>query len=318
VSVIDRCNFRCNYCMPEKETRRFNFLSKEEWLSFEEIARLVKLFVGLGVRKVRLTGGEPLLRPDLPELVGKLAPMAGIEDLALTTNGSLLAQHARGLKAAGLKRLTVSLDTLDAQLFKALSGGRGDLAQVLEGIKAAEYEGFASIKINVVIQNGVNEFSILPLVERFRNTHHVLRFIEYMDVGNCNHWSSNYVLASAKIKDTINRYYPLEPVDSAYLGEVAERYRYKDGKGEIGFVSSVSQPFCRDCTRARLSASGELLTCLFAAKGTDLRKPLRNGAGDEELLEIISRVWQKRTDRYSELRGEGNPTHKVEMFQIGG
>ena len=320
VSVIDRCNFRYTYCMPEKETKEYHFLDKKEWMSFEEIERLVRLFVALGVKKVRLTGGEPLLRPELPALVRRLSTIGAIDDLALTTNGALLADYAKDLKKAGLKRLTISLDTLDARLFQTMSG-RGSLPVVLEGIKTAEAEGFARMKINVVVQKGVNESSIMPLVERFRYTGHVLRFIEYMDVGTCNHWESKFVVPSKQIIEVINKKYPIEPADANYFGEVAERYRYKDGGGEIGFVSSVSQPFCKTCTRARLSADGKLITCLFAATGTDLLTPLRQGARDQELRDLITAVWKKREDRYSELRSEfqaSNPTPKVEMFQIGG
>ncbi|HLF18454.1 MAG TPA: GTP 3',8-cyclase MoaA [Candidatus Omnitrophota bacterium] len=322
VSVIDRCNFRCTYCMPEKETKEHNFLDKKEWMNFDEIVRLVKLFVALGVKKVRLTGGEPLLRPDLPELIRQLALIERIDDLALTTNGSLLAEHATTLKEAGLQRLTISLDTLDSRLFRAMSGNRGSLDNVLVGIRSAQEIGFKNIKINVVVQKGVNEQSVMPMVELFKGSGHVLRFIEYMDVGNCNHWESKYVVPSREIIKQINAKYPLEPADPNYFGEVAQRYRYKDGSGEIGFVSSVSQPFCRDCTRARLSADGKIITCLFASNGTDLLKPLRSGANDKELFSLIQNVWKQREDRYSELRTQllasHNPTKKVEMFEIGG
>jgi len=321
VSVIDRCNFRCTYCMPEKETKEYHFLEKKEWMRFDEIERLVRHLVTLGVKKVRLTGGEPLLRPELPALIYRLSKIEAIDDLALTTNGALLADHAKELRKAGLKRLTVSLDTLDSRLFKTMSG-RGSLEAVLNGITTAEREGFTRMKINVVIQKGVNESSVMPLVERFRNTGHVLRFIEYMDVGNCNHWESKFVIPSKKLIEQINSKYPIEPIDANYFGEVAERYRFKDESGEIGFVSSVSQPFCKTCTRARLSTDGKLITCLFASTGTDLLTPLRQGASDQELLELISTVWKKREDRYSELRSENQAaahhSPKVEMFQIGG
>ena len=323
VSVIDRCNFRCNYCMPKDEyAKHYQFLKTNEWLSFDEIERLVRLFVSLGVRKVRVTGGEPLLRPELPTLIERLSNIPSIEDLALTTNGSLLAGHAAALKKSGLERLTVSLDSLDARVFKTMSGEKGTLKNVLDGISAAEEAGFGSIKINVVIQRGVNDHTVMDLVEHFRGTKHVLRFIEYMDVGNCNHWQNAYVVPSKEILKEIEAHYPLRPVDAHYFGEVAERYAFSDGKGEIGFISSVSQPFCQSCTRARLSTDGKLFTCLFAGDGTDLRAPLRAGKNDEEVLEIIKTAWQKREDRYSELRSKliaQNPHgHKVEMFQIGG
>ncbi len=351
ISVIDRCNFRCPYCMPDQESKHYSFLKKEEWLTFEEILRLVGLFVQVGVKKVRLTGGEPLLRPKLADLVQELSHISGIEDLALTTNGSLLEASAHELKKSGLKRLTVSLDTLDSRIFKHLSGQKGSVSDVLNGIKAAENAGFESIKINVVIQKGVNDTKLLDLVEYFRGTKHVIRFIEYMDVGNCNHWESRYVVPSKEILAVIQEKYPLKPLDSNYYGEVAERYEFLDGQGEIGFISSVSQPFCQSCTRARLSTDGKFYTCLFASDGTDLRALLRQGASDEVLLNTIKTVWQKRTDRYSELRDGFNKIsgpiipsearelkdpsasrpqdepfknltrahpHKVEMFQVGG
>ena len=318
ISVIDRCNFRCPYCMPDQESKHYSFLKKDEWLTFEEILRLVRFFVNVGVKKVRLTGGEPLLRPDLFKLVKQLSKISEIEDLALTTNGSLLASHAEDLKKAGLKRLTVSLDTLDSRIFKHMSGQKGSLAQVLNGIKAAEDAGFESIKINVVIQKSVNDKNFLDLVDYFRGTKHVIRFIEYMDVGNCNHWESRYVVPSKELLKTIQAQYPLRALDSHYYGEVAERYEFVDGKGEIGFISSVSQPFCQSCTRARLSADGKFYTCLFASQGMDFRKLLREGASDEVLLNTIKSVWQARSDRYSELRKDTPTSQKVEMFQIGG
>ncbi len=323
ISVIDRCNFRCRYCMPEEEySKHYKFLAPEQWLSFDEILRLTKIFIRLGVRKVRLTGGEPLLRPGLAGLIADLNKIEGITDLALTTNGILLAQHAGSLKAAGLERLTVSLDTLDEKLFKRMSGNKGSVREVLEGIKAAEAAGFDSVKINAVVQKNVNEETVLDLVEYFRGTRHIVRFIEYMDVGNCNHWEMTSVVPSKNLFDRINSRYPLRPLAKKYRGEVAERCEYADGKGEIGFISSVSQPFCGDCSRARLSTDGKIFTCLFAGKGVDLRQSLRSGASDEELSALIAQTWQARTDRYSEERtsflNSQKTLPKVEMFQIGG
>ena len=324
ISVIDRCNFRCTYCMPEKEySEHYQFLKKKEWLSFEEIFRLTQLFVSVGVTKVRLTGGEPLLRPGLSDLIRRLNQIPRIEDLALTTNGSLLIQQAQALKEAGLKRLTVSLDTLDEEIFYAMSGNLGSVEDVLEGIKGAERAGFKEIKINVVIQKGINEHTILDLVKYFKGTDHIIRFIEYMDVGNCNHWKSEFVVPSAEIVRRINEVFPLKLVKANYPGEVASRYQYQDGQGEIGFISSVTQPFCGSCSRLRLSTDGKIYTCLFAGQGTDLRTRLKEGASDEELLSIINSVWKKREDRYSETRfnlstSKSNPIRKVEMFQIGG
>lgn len=323
ISVIDRCNFRCPYCMPEAEySQHYSFLKPKDWLAFHEIERLTKLFVSLGVQKVRITGGEPLLRPDISLLITKLYRIPEINDLTLTTNGALLLQHAKPLKQAGLKRLTVSLDSLDPHVFEKMSGGKGSLDEVLEGIVEAEQAGFESIKINVVVQKGLNDRTILDLVKHFRGTKHILRFIEYMDVGNCNHWDQNLVVPSAEIVAMINEVYPIQPVDPQYFGEVAQRYTYEDGAGEIGFISSVSQPFCQSCTRVRLSTNGQIYTCLFADVGADIRTPLRNGASDEELLNFIKNVWNNREDRYSELRSKihasHQESHKVEMFQIGG
>lgn len=323
ISVIDRCNFRCAYCMPDKEdSRHYSFLKTMEWLTFDEIVRLVQLFVATGVTKIRLTGGEPLLRPDLVELIGKLRAISGIKDLALTTNGSLLSRYARGLKDAGLDRITVSLDTMDARLFHQMNGNKGDLKEVLEGIKICEELKFETIKINVVLQRGVNDHSVMDLVRYFKGRKPVLRFIEYMDVGNCNHWDLRYVVPTRKLVDLINGQFPLRPLSAKEFGEVAARYEFADGSGEIGFISSVTQPFCGTCTRGRISAEGKMYTCLFAGDGVDLRAPLRTGADDAELSALIQNVWQKRTDRYSELRTKirSSPghAHKVEMFQIGG
>jgi cyclic pyranopterin phosphate synthase len=322
ISVIDRCNFRCPYCMPEDQyAQDYEFLSKDQRLRFEEIERLARAFVSLGVRKLRLTGGEPLLRRDLPRLIEQLACIPGVEDIAMTTNGVLLPKFAQALRDAGLHRLTVSLDTLDPETFRTLSGGRGEVAEVLAGIEAAERAGFAKLKLNCVVMRGVNDAQTIDLVERFRGSGHILRFIEYMDVGTVNHWRGDAVVTSAELIARIGARWPLESLQPNYRGEVAERYRFGDGGGEIGFISSVSQPFCGDCSRARLSADGKLYTCLFARLGYDLREPLRAGAGDDELAALIARRWAQRTDRYSEqraeLRARGEQKH-VEMFAVGG
>lgn len=320
ISVMDRCNFRCPYCMPEdKYHKDFRFLSSSERLAFEEILRLAGIFAGLGVAKLRITGGEPLLRPGLPDLVGDLCRVPGIDDVALTTNGILLAQHAAALKAAGLARVTVSLDSLDEQVFLAMSGGRGSPARVLEGIREAAAAGLLPIKINAVVKRGVNDHTVLDLVGHFRGTGVIVRFIEYMDVGTINHWQAGDCVPSRELVALIAARWPIRPVEPNYHGEVAERYAFADGAGEVGFISSVSEPFCGSCTRARLSSDGQLFTCLFAARGTDLKGPLRAGASDAELREIISRVWRDRDDRYSELRaGRLTAGDKVEMYYIGG
>jgi cyclic pyranopterin phosphate synthase len=299
---------------------KYRFLSSRERLSFEEIVRLTGLFVKLGVKKLRLTGGEPLLRPNLADLVGDLTEIPEIEDIALTTNGMLLARHASELKAAGLSRITVSLDSLDPEVFARMSGGFGGVEDVLDGIEHAQRAGLAPIKINAVIQRGVNEHTVLALVERFRGTGVIVRFIEYMDVGNRNHWSAARVVPSRELVEQIGARWPVKPLQRAYRGEVAERYAFDDGQGEVGFISSVTQPFCGDCSRARLSSDGVFYTCLFATHGTSLREPLREGASDEELLTLIRGVWQGRQDRYSELRRDAPQAAapKVEMFYIGG
>ena len=321
VSVIETCNYRCPYCMPEGSTPPADeVLDSETRLSFDEIESAVRAFARQGVRKLRLTGGEPLLRRKLPELVARLAAIPGIDDLALTTNGSLLAGKARALREAGLHRLTVSLDALDPKLFRELSGNRGDVEDVLAGIAAAESAGFGSLKINCVVQRGVNEGEVLPLAQHFRGSPHVLRFIEYMDVGNCNGWSPMRVLPSRELHARIDARWPLRPLSPGYRGEVAARHAYADGAGEIGFVSSVSAPFCGDCHRARLSADGRLFTCLFASEGFDLRPALAQG--EEALAARINALWSRRGDRYSELRGAlaaDKPARKrIEMFFIGG
>jgi len=323
ISVMDRCNFRCPYCMP-KDTfhENYRFLKSTERLSFEEITRLTRLFVQLGVKKVRLTGGEPLLRANLPELVGELTALDGVQDVALTTNAVLLSQHAAELKANGLHRITVSLDTLDPEIFKRMSGGFAERDRVLDGIRAAQDAGLTPIKINSVIERGLNDHTAVDLVEHFRGTGVIVRFIEYMDVGNRNHWSLDRVVPSKELVQRIAEHWPLHPVQSNYRGEVAERYAFDDGAGEVGFISSVTNAFCGDCTRARLSSEGVFYSCLFATAGTDLRAPLRGGASDDELLALIRGTWLKRTDRYSELRqtlksGE-HPLRKIEMYYIGG
>jgi GTP 3',8-cyclase len=323
ISVMDRCNFRCPYCMP-RETfhEQYRFLGSHQRLSFDEIVRLARLFVQLGVRKLRLTGGEPLLRANLPDLIGDLTALPGIEDVALTTNGMLLGRYAEELKAAGLKRVTVSLDSLDEAVFKQMSGGFGTVAEVLDGIEHARRAELMPIKVNAVIQRGVNDHTALALVERFRGSGVIVRFIEYMDVGNRNHWSSTAVVPSAELLQRIGARWPLTPLKPAYRGEVAERYGFADGAGEVGFISSVSQPFCGDCARARLSSDGVMYSCLFANHGTSLRDALRGGASEDALLELIRAVWLKRADRYSELRAtlaaQAPAERKVEMFYIGG
>lgn len=319
VSVTDRCNFRCVYCMPKEIFGKDHpFLPRAEVLSFEEIARLVGVFAGLGVRKVRLTGGEPLVRRDIERLVAQLAPLAEL-DLTLTTNGSLLAAKAQVLRDAGLRRITVSLDSLDDETFRRMNDVDFPAARVLEGIAAAVAAGFPPPKINMVVRRGLNETSVLPMARHFRGSGHVVRFIEYMDVGTSNGWRLDDVVPAREIIATIDREFPLEPVEPAYRGEVAGRYRYRDGAGEIGVISSVTQPFCADCTRARLSADGSLYTCLFATQGTDLRGLLRSGATDDQIREVIGAVWAARTDRYSELRSaETSGLKKIEMSFIGG
>jgi cyclic pyranopterin phosphate synthase len=319
ISVTDRCNFRCVYCMPKEVFGKgYQFLPRDQILSFEEIERLVRIFAGLGVRKVRLTGGEPTLRRDLEVLVAKLAAIGEL-DLTLTTNGSLLAEKARAFKDAGLTRVTVSLDSLDDAVFRSMNDVDFPVARVLAGIEAAQAVGLAPIKINMVTKRGVNEASVLPMARYFKGTGWTLRFIEFMDVGHTNGWRMDDVVPAKEIVATIDREMPLEPVDKDYRGEVANRYRYKDGTGEIGVIASVTQPFCADCTRARLSADGSLYTCLFATRGTDLRALVRDGSTDEQIAERIAAVWTGRDDRYSELRSaQTDGLHKIEMSFIGG
>lgn len=319
ISVIDRCNFRCPYCMPaEKFGGAGAFLPRKEWLNPIDIERLARAFSAVGVRKLRLTGGEPLLRAELPEIIERLARIDGIEDLALTTNGALLAAQASALRRAGLRRLTVSLDAIDPEVFSRMSGGYGDVASVLGGIDAAVAAGFRSIKINTVVQRGVNEDQVLPLVRRFRHTPHVVRFIEYMDVGNCNGWRREQVVPVAELRDRINAEFAIEALAPSVGGEVATRFGFRDGAGEIGFIGSVSLPFCGDCNRARISAEGKLFTCLFASQGRDLRDWLQHD--DEALAACVAAHWSLRADRYSELRAEREavPLQRVEMFRMGG
>ncbi|MCW5875406.1 MAG: GTP 3',8-cyclase MoaA [Anaerolineales bacterium] len=320
ISVTDRCNFRCTYCMPKEVFGRgYQFLPREELLSFEEIARLAAVFAGLGACKLRLTGGEPLMRRDLEGLVAMLSQVPGIDDLALTTNGSFPLERIAALQAAGLKRMTVSLDALDDAVFKAMNDVDFPVAAVLDWIEASAAAGLGPVKVNMVVQRGVNEGEILPMARYMRERGHILRLIEFMDVGSTNGWRLDDVVTARQIYEIVHAEMPLEPLQPNYRGEVAERYRYADGGGEIGIIASVSQPFCGDCTRARLSADGKLFTCLFAIQGADLRALLREGAGNAELSAAIASVWQRRADRYSELRSQqtaGLP--KVEMSYIGG
>jgi GTP 3',8-cyclase len=319
ISVTDRCNFRCGYCMPrEVYGPDHAFLPRAEILSYEEIERVVRAAVGLGVRKVRLTGGEPLVRRELETLVGMLAAIDGI-DLTLTTNGSLLAGKAQALADAGLHRVTVSLDALDDATFMRMNDAKVPVTTVLDGMAAAEDAGLGPIKLNAVVRRGMNEHAVLDLAERFRGTDTVVRFIEYMDVGHTNGWRLDDVVPAGEILAAIDARWPLEPVDAAYRGEVAQRWRYRDGAGEVGVVSSVTQPFCGDCTRARLSADGSLYTCLFATAGHDLRPVLRSGADEAALTDALRATWTGRSDRYSELRSlDTIDLPKVEMSYIGG
>ncbi len=320
ISVTDRCNFRCVYCMPKEVFGRDHaFLPRAEILDFEEIERVVRAAVALGVRKVRLTGGEPLVRRNLETLVGMLSAIDGIDDLTLTTNASLLAKRAQALADAGLDRVTVSLDALDDATFQAMNDVGFPVSRVLEGIAAAESAGLGPIKVNAVIRRGLNQHAIVDLAEHFRGTDATVRFIEYMDVGASNGWRLDDVIPAAEVVAAIGARWPLEPVSSDYRGEVAQRYRYRDGGGEIGVITSVTEPFCGDCTRARLSADGQLFTCLFATSGHDLRAIIRSGADDRELAEALRRIWTGRDDRYSELRSlETVDLPKVEMSFIGG
>ena len=318
ISVTDRCNFRCVYCMPKEVFRRdYRFLERKELLTFEEIERLARVFVGHGVRKIRLTGGEPLVRRDVEHLVERLARIDDL-DMTLTTNGSLLPAKAQALADAGLKRVTVSLDALDDTVFRVMNDVDFPVARVLAGIDAAADAGLP-VKVNMVVKRGVNDHCVLDMARAFRGTGHVLRFIEFMDVGHTNGWRLDDVVPAAEIVRTIDAEFPLEPLDEQYRGEVARRWRYRDGGGEVGVIASVTQPFCGDCTRARLSAEGRLYTCLFAVRGHDLRALVRSSPDDAELTAAIDRIWGARTDRYSELRSaETADLPKVEMSYIGG
>ena len=319
ISVTDRCNFRCVYCMPKEVFGKdYPFLERKEILSFEEIARLARIFRDLGIEKIRLTGGEPLVRRNIEQLVEMLSAIPGL-DLTLTTNGSLLKQKARALKSAGLKRVTVSLDSLDDAVFRRMNDVDFPVMRVLEGIDAAAAAGLAPVKINMVVKRGENEQSILPMARHFRGSGHVLRFIEYMDVGHTNGWRMDDVVTAREIIGMIDAEAPLETVDPNYHGEVAERWRYRDGSGEIGVIASVTQAFCRDCTRIRLSTDGKLFTCLFATTGHDLRALLRGEAADGDIKTVISGIWNRRTDRYSEIRtANTEKLQKIEMSYIGG
>ena len=322
ISVTDRCNFRCQYCMPaELFGPDFEFLPKQKLLSFEELTRLTRIFTSLGVEKIRITGGEPLMRKDLPLFIKMISGMEGIQDIAMTTNGSLLASQAKILKEAGLHRVTVSLDSLDNERFGKMNGRGISVSRVLEGIEAAADAGL-KVKVNMVVQKGANEQDIVPMAKYFYEKGHTLRFIEFMDVGNSNGWKLDQVVPSRQIIDMIDRELPLEPVDPNYFGEVASRYRYKGTNKEIGFISSVTQAFCSTCTRMRISAEGKIYTCLFASEGTSLREPIREGMDDDQLRQLITNVWEKRTDRYSEERlshtHELKNRSKIEMSHIGG
>ena len=321
ISVTDRCNFRCIYCMPKEVFgANFAFLPHRDVLTFEEITRLARIFVAQGVEKIRITGGEPLVRRDVEKLVAMLAQIDGLNDLTLTTNGALLKQKARALKDAGLKRITVSLDSLDDDIFMAMNDVRFPVRGVLDGIEAAAAAGLKPIKVNMVVKRGVNDQSVLDMARHFKGTGCILRFIEYMDVGTTNGWRMADVVPAAEILEIIDRAMPLEPIDENYRGEVAQRWRYRDGTGEIGIIASVTQPFCRDCSRARLTAEGKLFTCLFGNHGHDFRALLRQESTDDEIAQLLSRVWRIRADRYSELRTEETVgvRPKVEMSKIGG
>lgn len=321
VSVTDRCNLRCTYCMPaDKFPSTYRFLPREQLLTFEEIAAVVRAGVSLGVRKVRITGGEPLLRRDLPTLIQMLRETPFVEDIALTTNGLLLPRYAHDLKAAGLDRVTVSLDSPEDATAGLINGRGIGAAPVFRGIEAAQEAGFAALKVNMVVQRGVNDHYVLRLAEHFRHSNIVLRFIEFMDVGTCNQWRPERVVPSRDILKEISYHYPLRPIMPQYRGEVAARYAYEDGGGEIGFISSVTQPFCGDCSRLRLSSDGRLFTCLFGSDGLDIRGPLRKGIDEQQLIRALKAVWVRRNDRYSELRTLQSleTRDRIEMSQIGG
>ena len=319
--MTDRCNFRCPYCMPaEIYGDRYQFLPRASLLTFEEIARLTRILVKLGVVKVRITGGEPLVRAEIDKLIAMLARVPGIEDLTMTTNAFLLAQFADKLKDAGLQRITISLDSLDDEVFRQMNGRNFGTERVLEGIEAADRVGLHPIKINAVVQRGVNDHTLVELARFAQERDYIVRFIEYMDVGTLNGWKMDDVVPAEEILERIHAEMPLEPVEANYKGEVALRYGFKDGKGEVGVIASVTKPFCGDCTRMRLSPEGQVVTCLFATSGTDLRTPMRDGATDDEIEDIIRGLWGLRDDRYSEIRTlfTDEPRKKVEMYHIGG
>jgi cyclic pyranopterin phosphate synthase len=320
ISVTDRCNFRCTYCMPKEVFGAdFQFLQRDDLLTFEEIARLARIFVAHGVEKIRLTGGEPLVRRDLPSLVSQLSQVPGLKDLTLTTNGSLLKSQAQPLREAGLQRITVSLDSLDDATFRRMNDVDFPVRAVLDGIDAAATARLSPIKINAVVQKGVNDDGIVDLAAHFKGTGHILRFIEFMDVGTTNGWRMDEVVSAREIVDRINAVFPIEPAEANYTGEVAQRWRYLDGSGEVGVIASITQPFCGDCTRARLSPEGSLYTCLFSNRGHDFRALLRSGASDAEISDFLGSVWRVRDDRYSEVRtSETAARPKVEMSHIGG
>lgn len=320
ISVTDRCNFRCVYCMPKEVFGPgYSFLEQDELLTFDEIVQAARVFNDLGVEKIRLTGGEPLLRPDLPALVARLADIPGVPDLTMTTNGALFRGKAQALKDAGLNRVSVSLDALSDEVFGQMNDVDFPVGEVLGGIEAASEAGLDPIKVNMVVKKGVNDHEILPMVRHFRGTGHILRFIEFMDVGSTNDWRMEQVVPAERVVAMIDAVHPLEALEDNYYGEVANRYRFRDGAGEIGMIASVTQPFCGDCTRLRLSADGKLFTCLFAVDGYSIRESLRGGLDDEALREEITAVWQGRTDRYSEERSEQTADlPKVEMHFIGG
>lgn len=321
ISVTDRCNFRCSYCMPKEVfNSNYEFLRREQLLSFEEITRVARIFASLGVRKIRLTGGEPLLRKNLPVLIEHLAAIDSIQDISLTTNGVLLTQdRARRLKNAGLSRITISLDTLDDATFRSISDVDFGPDLVLRAIDYAEAAELLPVKVNMVVKKGANEDSIVPMARHFHGSGKILRFIEYMDVGHTNQWNLDDVYTATEIVSVLREEFDIEPTEPNYQGEVAKRWRYTDGGGEIGLIASVTQPFCQDCTRARLSAEGKLYTCLFATQGRDLRHLLREGAGDQYIADAVRRIWSKRNDRYSETRTSESPLlPKIEMSYIGG
>jgi cyclic pyranopterin phosphate synthase len=321
ISVIDRCNFRCRYCMPEEIFGPgYSFLPDDDILTFDEIERLARIFVSLGVQKLRITGGEPLLRKDLPHLIKRLYRIDGVKDIALTTNGSLLKHFASDLYKAGLTRVTVSLDSLDEERFAYMNGNRGTVTAVLEGIRAASEAGM-KVKVNMVVQKGKNDLDIVPMAQYFKENEHILRFIEYMDVGNSNGWKLDEVMSKQEILEAINKVLPAEPAEANYRGEVASRFRYADDDQEMGIISSVTDPFCSSCTRARISAEGKLYTCLFASQGYDLRELLRSGQEDRVIADSIRAIWNNRSDRYSDERSSDTnplPSPKVEMSHIGG